>query len=249
MNLCHHKDDYEIEAEWNFFATSHGKSPCDGIGGTVKRLAARASLQATDTGHIMTPSQLFEWAKTNIKGITFCYLSTEEVQECSKTLQSRFMSVKTVAGTRSHHRFVPVDNLGTLNMHRLSCDSFYTTVSVAISASAATDIDRLAMVINPIERVTLGQYVAAVYDNQWYIGIVTEQSEEHGDVTINFMSRNSDTNILTWPSRKDECAVPPSNVLCTIKAPISTGSSGRHYKLSLDALSFVLQKYDARAQH
>lgn len=247
INLCHHKTDYEIEAEWNFFATSHGKSPCDGIGGTVKRLAARASLQATDTGHIMTPLQLFQWANTNIKGIKFFYLSTEEVQECSKILQSRFMSVKTVAGTRSHHRFVPVNNLGTVNMYRLSSDSFCTTVSVT-TAGAPTDIDHLAIDINPIEPVTLGQYVAAVYDNQWYIGIVTEQSEEHGDVTINFMSRNSDTNILTWPSRKDECAVPPPNVLCVIKAPISTGSSGRHYKLSQDSLSFVLQKYDARVR-
>ena len=37
MNLCHHYTDYGIKAEWNFFATSHGKSPCKGIGGTVKR--------------------------------------------------------------------------------------------------------------------------------------------------------------------------------------------------------------------
>ena len=30
-----------------FLATSHGKGPCDGIGGTVKRLATKASLQRT----------------------------------------------------------------------------------------------------------------------------------------------------------------------------------------------------------
>ena len=78
MNLCHHKNDYNLEAEWNFFATSNGKSHgCYGIGGTV--LAARASLQAADEGHIMTPTQLFDWAKRNIKGITFFYLSSEEV--------------------------------------------------------------------------------------------------------------------------------------------------------------------------
>ncbi|KAG1714604.1 Endochitinase [Nymphon striatum] len=35
------------------FATSHGKSPCDGIGGTVKRLTAQASLKRTVTGHIL----------------------------------------------------------------------------------------------------------------------------------------------------------------------------------------------------
>ena len=28
-----------------FFATSHGKNACDGVGGTIKRLAAHASLQ------------------------------------------------------------------------------------------------------------------------------------------------------------------------------------------------------------
>ena len=45
LNLCHHVTDFGITARWSFFATSHGKSPCDGIGGTVKRLVARASLQ------------------------------------------------------------------------------------------------------------------------------------------------------------------------------------------------------------
>jgi len=33
LNLC-----------WRFFATSHGKSVCDGIGGMVNRLSANASL-------------------------------------------------------------------------------------------------------------------------------------------------------------------------------------------------------------
>lgn len=43
-SLCHHKEDFNLDATWHFFATSHGKSACDGIGGTLKRLAAKASL-------------------------------------------------------------------------------------------------------------------------------------------------------------------------------------------------------------
>ena len=39
LNLTCHNQDFDVNAEWHFFATSHGKSPCDGIGGTVKRLA------------------------------------------------------------------------------------------------------------------------------------------------------------------------------------------------------------------
>ena len=54
LNLCHHEIDFGMSAEWNFFATSHGKGPCDGVGGTVKRLATRASLQRPNSP-ILTP--------------------------------------------------------------------------------------------------------------------------------------------------------------------------------------------------
>ena len=46
-NLNYHYTDYELKADWHSLTTSHGKSPCDGIGGTVKFLIARASLQNT----------------------------------------------------------------------------------------------------------------------------------------------------------------------------------------------------------
>ena len=36
VNLCYHEIDHGIQAQWHFFATSHEKSPCDGIGGTTK---------------------------------------------------------------------------------------------------------------------------------------------------------------------------------------------------------------------
>ena len=31
MTLCHHQQDFNVGAEWMFFATSHGKSPCNGV--------------------------------------------------------------------------------------------------------------------------------------------------------------------------------------------------------------------------
>jgi hypothetical protein len=45
LNLCLHESDFRIKAEWHFYATANGKGVCDGLGGTVKRLAAKASLQ------------------------------------------------------------------------------------------------------------------------------------------------------------------------------------------------------------
>ena len=64
-NLVQHDHDFQVSAEWNFFATSHGKSSCDGVGGSVKRLAAHASLQGT---LITMPKELYEWAKCNVHG-------------------------------------------------------------------------------------------------------------------------------------------------------------------------------------
>lgn len=75
LNICYHKKDYqEVSAEWNFFATSHGKSPCDGIGGMVKRQAARASLQRIYTDQILTPEALFNWCCERIKSVKFFHL-------------------------------------------------------------------------------------------------------------------------------------------------------------------------------
>jgi len=53
------------------FATSHGKSPCDGIGGTIKRKMTRTSLQRPVTNQILNFTAVEEFCKENINGITF----------------------------------------------------------------------------------------------------------------------------------------------------------------------------------
>ena len=50
--------DFQLAAEWNFFAMSHGKNPCDNIGGIAKRLVANASLQSLREP-IDTPEKMF----------------------------------------------------------------------------------------------------------------------------------------------------------------------------------------------
>lgn len=106
-NLCQHENDFRICAQWIFFATSHGKSVCDGVGGTVKRLAARASLQSPYNNQIMTPYELFSWAKNNIKGIVILWMPKEMVEEKRIQLAPRFCSAVPVKGTRSFHYFKP----------------------------------------------------------------------------------------------------------------------------------------------
>jgi len=85
LNLCYHEKDFGIRAEWHFSATSHGKGACDGVGGTVKRLATKASLQKPFDEQIMTPLQLFEWASANITGTIIDFaavLTTSKQRKC-----------------------------------------------------------------------------------------------------------------------------------------------------------------------
>ena len=96
INICNHEADFGIQAEWHFSATSHGKGASDGVGGTVKLLAARASLQRPYERQIMTPLQLFEWASENIPGVVFRYCSTEEYEEVKHHLEKRFENSRTI---------------------------------------------------------------------------------------------------------------------------------------------------------
>ena len=169
-NLCWHVRYHQLEAEWHFFATSHRKSPCDGIGGTVKRLVARASLQATVENHILTAEQMYEYSNTNISGMKFFYVSENDVlQNLSKfDPTKRFASSKT---------FVPVSE-SRCAMKRISNDveSTYITVSMEQDQSFGKDYQ-------------VGKYVACMYDQEWYIGTIDDRSEVHNDVLINFMKK------------------------------------------------------------
>ena len=57
---------FNIEAERHFSAMVYGKGPCDGVGGSVKRLSAHASLQRPYKHQILTHHQLFECTLKNI---------------------------------------------------------------------------------------------------------------------------------------------------------------------------------------
>ena len=57
-NLCQHEKDFGLEGTWNFFATSHGKSPCDGIDGTVESHCQSKSAKTKRESYINTTTDV-----------------------------------------------------------------------------------------------------------------------------------------------------------------------------------------------
>ena len=64
----------------SFFAASHGKSPCDGIWGTVKHHVVRASPQ---NSYIVSVAEMLECCVKNIERIIFLFVSSENLEQRS----------------------------------------------------------------------------------------------------------------------------------------------------------------------
>lgn len=214
-NLCHHEEDYNISAEWNFFATSHGKSACDGIGGTVKRLAARASLQRPLTDPILTPNDLYSWCSKNIENITFFFVDSSAVLQASVRQENRFAFAKPVPGTRSFHWFVPISTT------ELQVGYISGNVANTLGSHQAGPT-----VVN----LQPGQFVACVYDGEWWLGNVLEICTDNNDAKISFMHPHGPAASFFWPLTEDICWVPTAHLLCHVSVPSTTGS-GRQYTL------------------
>ena len=100
INICHHKHGFAVKCTSSFFATSHGKSRCDGIGGTVKRLTATASFHRTTNNQILTASAMFDFCQNEIKGIRFFYISKESNMIIRSEMEQRYILAKTLPGTQ-----------------------------------------------------------------------------------------------------------------------------------------------------
>ena len=109
MNLCLHKQDFRLDAEWNFFA-SHGKSPCDRICGSVKRHAAKRSLQRPMNIQILDYQAMLNVCEEEMSKIKFSGISKETMDEVCKSLVEWFSRGNTVPGTQSSHNFIPLSS-------------------------------------------------------------------------------------------------------------------------------------------
>ncbi|XP_024889361.1 uncharacterized protein LOC112465839 [Temnothorax curvispinosus] len=108
-NIYHHEVDFGVRAEWHFFATAHGKGPCDGIGGTLKRLAARASLQRPTDQQILDPMDLFNWANEpgTLPSITVKYWDKKNYKIAAEFLTDRYDKTKRIPQTQRVHCVIP----------------------------------------------------------------------------------------------------------------------------------------------
>ncbi|CAI5775376.1 Hypothetical predicted protein [Podarcis lilfordi] len=122
LNLCHHQEDFQINAQWSFFATSLGNSECDDIGGTTKRLARKESLQIPLDKQSTIPKTFLDFCDKKMEKVKFHYIAREDIDIIRSSLETCFRDMRTVPGTHSFHNFKPLNSTGTTEARRMSID-------------------------------------------------------------------------------------------------------------------------------
>lgn len=215
-----HESDFGINASWSFFSASHGKSPCDGIGGTVKRLTALESLRRPLQNQIGTVDAMLAYCSEKLSSIKFIELTTNELQQHRQELEERFKLASTIKGTRGFHFFEPIGQM-KIGMKRVSSDP---TFSLLHNFNVSK----------------------ALYDQKWYIGVILEVDVENGDVQVNFMHPNGPSRSFQWPKNQDICWVPNQHILCTIDCPSLATTRGQYHLsgCSLQKINTQLSLFD-----
>ena len=188
-------------AEWHFFATSHGKGACDGVGGTVKRLAACASLQRPYSDQIMTPRQLFEWCSQNIQKIQFNYVTVEDYKVEKTLLSERFNQCQSIPGTRSFHAYIPLSTSTTM----LKVQTFSgseRSIKVSIIGEKIEDEDFILMLDD------IRGFVTCSYKQNWWVACVLQTFSTTEEVQLSFLHPAGPNRSYYYPGKPEVRSLP-----------------------------------------
>ena len=223
-----HHGDFKFQAEWKFFATSHSKNACDGVGGTIKRLAAHASLQHPFSDQILTPKQLLEFANSNVEGVTSFFEELDTVIAHTECLESQFASAKTFKGTISNHQFISSKN--SLILKKTPKSVCLKEVSLSAGGNSKLKVS--------VKDIKPERFYACRYNNDWYFCNANCVSVEDGDINVKFLHPKRPALKFFWPCCDDICWIPTEDFHKEVEAP-STGSTARYYSFDEKVMNDV----------
>jgi len=225
-----HQEEFGIHAEWHFTATSHGKSTCDAISGTVKDTTRRGSLK--EKKYIVTPEEMFVYCKEKLSSPTlqFIYVDKGLVLQEKERLLQRYKHFKQIPGTRHYHSFRPNGEAIVLKEFSSSLNfvSFY--------------FKRAEITLIPFEQLVIERFYCFVAAEKVQVGILEEKDSEEQDVTLQMMKLNRRTGVLTWPHPAICISAPLRDVLSVLEDPET--KDGINFKLPNDGFNRIkdLQK-------
>ena len=100
-NIVYHFEDLGVPCVWSFYATSHGKSACDGLGGSIKRCTARESLRRPSSNGITDVRLMADYCRSTFSDVHFEITTKNDIDTAAKIMEKRLQMSSTLDGTRS----------------------------------------------------------------------------------------------------------------------------------------------------
>ena len=255
--VSNHQALFGMNASWNYFEAGHGKGPCDGIGGATKRNADQASKAGKYT--IQDAHDFFEWTQSsacNIKSVKYTFIPKEQCEVVAAEIAT--WKTKPVKGTMKLHQVIGEGN-GVVIVRDKSCycvqciDQDYCQGGRREVVQVQEDKEKKKkrqedggrqeetqeerqeerqedQQVAEVQTYDVGDFVAAVYDGNVYIGKITDiDPDDELAYHITFMQKKKEQ--YQWPAREDTLWCSKTDILFHIFEPIPSGTSRRLMKI------------------
>jgi hypothetical protein len=167
VNLCYHVEDFGASAEWHFFATSHGKGPCDGVAERSNVLRLKQASNVPTKKQILAPCQLYEFGQSELTTINFYYATIQEHEKEAEFLKQWFETARMIPGTQGLHSFRPI------SQDKVEVRTFSTS-PITREEQVSTCEDAT------MECPAIRGYVTANYDGYWWLACVLTTMPDTG---------------------------------------------------------------------
>ncbi|KAJ1529982.1 hypothetical protein ONE63_006710 [Megalurothrips usitatus] len=208
LNLRMHFEDFQVKGRWHFFASCHGKGPCDGLAGRMKRLAMLESLRRVREESILTARQFYEWAKRVFMDSTWVELVTkEEIEEFRVQYGLRYRKdVPALEGISSAHCLIPLSTNVIQVKQYSSADTCLYVYHGDLTAPKFDDLHGFIMVSQ---------------DCAWYLGYVTERYQTENKVEVRWLEQDGPLH-FKFPEVDERKVISISDVISVVNVEAVT---------------------------
>lgn len=271
--LARHEDLYGMMSTWNFFEAGHGKGPCDGLGGTTKRLADEAIKQGKAV--IQDAKDFYRWCIVSslTPKVDFLYVEADTCEEKREELKK--MTIKTVKNTMKIHAVIGI-SATELYTKETSCycdaclkgeycdawskvqmKSAKTKQQASVSIQAPAPVPEEEAIQETDQEPPQETAEETVQESENYkIGdfvACTYGTQWYIGEIVDFDEHEDEYQVnfmekalkaYRWPRRKDEIWVANSDVICAVAEPVATGKTQRCFAFSENDLKKIQAKFN-----
>jgi hypothetical protein len=201
------QEKHNVKIRWNFFATSHGKGPVDGIGGSVKR---QVWTSVSTRKSVVTDATSFCASAKQASNVEVIEMKTKEIQErnLELNLEEVFDEAPAIKGIKSLHHMQVGDS--GFQGYRLTKD----VEQLDLQSPSSADMDKFA----------ISSWCVVEYDGTLFPGEIKAILGERYEVSV--MVRAG--RYWKWPTQEDRIPYCRDQIVKPLSPPILVNAR-EHY--------------------